>query len=72
LQLTITAVVAMISTSVLELQPRNNLLAGKQLLSNKYPAQKNKKPNPKKKKRKKVVGNFFLEIELQIFVTEFF
>jgi len=49
----------MISTSVLELRPRNNLPAGKQLLSNKYPAQKNKKPNPPKKK---VEGNFFLEI----------
>jgi hypothetical protein len=68
LQLTITAVVAMILTSVLELRTRNNLPAAKQLLSNKYPAQKNKKLNPKKKK---VGGNFFLEIELQIFVIVF-
>jgi hypothetical protein len=69
LQLIITAVVAMMSTSVLELRPRNNLSAGKQLLCNKYPAQKNKKPNQKKKK--KVGGNFSLEIELQIFVIVF-
>jgi hypothetical protein len=54
----------MISTSVLELRPRNNLPASKQLLSNTYPAQKSEKPNPKKKK---VEGNFFLEIYLQFF-----